>query len=137
MTHDRSAGEAVEKVCRSGSKAANSIVESSETKKVAMLAIQNTGQGEVVSGGGGVTAGQASEVVAVLSAEKSVGFMFYMMIVIFGGAQKVDIDMGGKIRRRKRADGSGSGLREFVQARHGRQYRPACGQVEGRRPWWR
>ena len=59
-----------------------------------MLAIQNTGQGEVVSDGVGVTAGPVSEVGAVLSAEESEGFMFYMTIVIFGGALMFDSYMG-------------------------------------------
>ena len=62
MTHDRSAGEAVEKACRRGSKAANSMVESSATKKVAMLATQKTGQGEAVAAGGGISASAASVV---------------------------------------------------------------------------
>jgi hypothetical protein len=76
MTHDRSAGVAVGKACRSGSKAAKSIVVSSDTKKVAMLATQNTGQGEVVAGDVGVTAGAASEVGAARRAEGIEGFMF-------------------------------------------------------------
>lgn len=83
MTHDRSAGEAVEKVCRSGSKAANNIVESSETKKVAILAIQNIGQGEVDSEGAGVTACQVSEALVLLPSDELVGFMIYIMIVLF------------------------------------------------------
>ena len=56
MTHDRSAAEADAKACRKGSKAANSMVESSATKKVAMLATQKTGQGEAVAAGGVVGA---------------------------------------------------------------------------------
>jgi hypothetical protein len=37
------------------------MVESSDTKKVAMLATQNTGQGEVDAGGVGVSAGVCSD----------------------------------------------------------------------------
>ncbi len=65
-----------------------------------MLATQNTGQGEVVFDGFGVKAGALSEVGAALSAEELEGFMVYMMAVIFCDAQKVDIEIGEKIRRR-------------------------------------
>ena len=50
MTHDRSAAEAEENEWRNGSNAANSMVESSATKNVAMLAIQKMGQGFTLSG---------------------------------------------------------------------------------------
>ena len=55
---DKSAAEASVKVCRNGSKAANSIVVSSDTRNVAMQATQNTGQGEegVAPGRGGAWA---------------------------------------------------------------------------------
>jgi hypothetical protein len=49
---------------------------SNATKKVAMLATQNTGQGEVVASDVGVTAGAASEVEAARRAEGFEGFMF-------------------------------------------------------------
>lgn len=66
-----------------------------------MLATQNTGQGEVVSRGVGVTAGAAFDVGPVLRAEESEGFILYMMIVIFGDVKKFDSDMAGQIRGRK------------------------------------
>ena len=50
-----------------------------------MLATQNTGQGEVAFVGVEVAAGPASEVRALLGADRLGGFMLDMMIVIFDG----------------------------------------------------
>ena len=49
-THDNSAAEVPAKLWRSASKAANNMVVSSDTKKVALHAIQNAGHGDFTAG---------------------------------------------------------------------------------------
>ncbi len=50
-THDRVAVELPVKLWRSASNAANSMVESSDTRKTALLAIQKAGHGDAVRAG--------------------------------------------------------------------------------------
>jgi hypothetical protein len=78
MTQERSAGEAEGKACRIGSKAANNIVVSSDTRNVAMLATQNTGQGDILSDGLDVVCADETALIEVVCGV----FMIYMMTVI-------------------------------------------------------